>query len=584
VSVYFQKDEQRIVLHGKTYPYRDMIRALGGQYQASDKTWTLPLTPEILQRVSDLCKSVGGGPRRDPAPVPSRSFEDAQPRAGWNEQLQEARSLAGSGDHAEMTVDGLTISELMHQAQMLIAQGFPRSLWVVGEIQNFRSHASGLYFQLADKKEGASRSATQTVQVTLWRSQLVDIERKLGRDAVRELLQDGIRVRLLVDVSLYKDRGQLSLQVQGIDPNFTKGSLALARERLLRELRAKGLDQLQKRMPLPRFPFHIGLITAPESRAQSDFIDQLRVYRFPGQISFYASQMQGERTLEEVVRGLTTLIASACDLIVVTRGGGSAADLRWFDSPEIAYAIAQSPVPIIAAIGHHEDVCVAEEICHQREKTPTAAADFIAAIFQKTRIDLDQLTVHLSRAMTERIRLQDLRLGHVREKLLLAVQQVLHGQQQHQLQLDSTLDMQIERRCLIEQQTLKAWGVQLQRQALQKTQDLDRLLAERLYQLRNQAERALLLEEQDRSRLEQQLSFTVNRAMLDAEKIAGEFEALVRQRDPQPWMAQGWTQLSDDEGRILSAVQLRTGQRLRARLPDARLHLKIESIELKNRT
>ena len=83
------------------------------------------------------------------------------------------------------------------------------------------------------------------------------------------------------------------------------------------------------------------------------------------------------------------------DLIVITRGGGSAADLRWFDSPEIAYAIAACPIPVIAAIGHHDDFCVTEEICFERRKTPTAAADFVVEQFSATLAKLDKAAMIL---------------------------------------------------------------------------------------------------------------------------------------------------------------------------------------------
>ena len=71
--------------------------------------------------------------------------------------------------------------------------------------------------------------------------------------------------------------------------------------------------------------------------------------------------MQGEKTVTQVASGIKQLESLNCDLIVMTRGGGGAADLRWFDLPEIAYALAKSKTPIIAAIGHHDDYCVAEK-------------------------------------------------------------------------------------------------------------------------------------------------------------------------------------------------------------------------------
>ena len=112
--------------------------------------------------------------------------------------------------------------------------------------------------------------------------------------------------------------------------------------------------------------------------------------------------MQGERVVPEVRKAIEKLVAHGCDLIVITRGGGSAADLRWFDASEIAYAIVECPTPVICAIGHHDDVCVAEEVSYMRQKTPTAAAEYILAIFSQTRDKIDSLARKLAALLAEK--------------------------------------------------------------------------------------------------------------------------------------------------------------------------------------
>ena len=135
---------------------------------------------------------------------------------------------------------------------------------------------------------------------------------------------------------------------------------------------------------MPSFPLRVGLITAEGSRAMSDFLDQLHSYKFPEEVIFYPAHMQGESTLKEVAEGLRKLSQMNLDAIVLTRGGGSAADLRWFDTvPRLPYALAEAKMPI-SAIGHHDDVCVAELISYHREKTPTAAADFLITKIKQT--------------------------------------------------------------------------------------------------------------------------------------------------------------------------------------------------------
>ena len=543
MSVFFQTETETIVVTGKTYPYRELLREFGGQYRSQDKAWLLPLSDSNLLKIEELCRSIGGG-RQKPMKVAAPTL--ASP-------LETLPSVA---TQPTLLQDGLSVAELMQQIHLALAQNFPRSLWVVGEIQNFRQTGTGSYFQLADFKEGGSRSATMTVNATIWRSQLSDMERKLGRDALKELLADGLKVRVLVEVALFKDRGQVSLQVQAIDPNFTKGSLALARERLLRELRAKGLDQHNKNLAWPAFPLCIGLISADDSRAKTDFLDQLLVYGFAGKVIFYPAQMQGESTLRDVVQGLKALEAAACDLIVVTRGGGSAADLRWFDSSEIAYAIAAAKIPIVAAIGHHDDVCIAEEICGRREKTPTAAADFCMQLFVRTQERIEQLTLTLARQLADRLRLQTEILQRLKERLRLMANQVNSQHSGHLQTVGHALAIRAERRLLAAKER--------QNQAQQ--------------QLRHHSHLYLMNQNNSLHQFIQNLDLKAQRHLQRLrEHILGYEKNLIRV-DPQPWMALGWTQLFAEGERLQRADQLKVGMTLKARLLDSRLELQLTGL------
>ena len=648
MSVYYVLSEESILVKGKTYPYRDVMRSLGAQYNAGDKSWTVPNTPDNILRVGELCRSVGGGPiketsglpKSDPvrtAPAyqsPQKTTLTVAPQTTGLTRSPASPSALGTASGADFpepfkpetkVSDGYTIAELMRQAQLAIAQSFPRSVWVIGEIQNIKWHATGVYFQLADAKEGASQSATVTVNTTIWRSQLKDLERRFG-DTLKEVLQDGFRVRVLADLSIFKDRGHLSLQIQSIDPNFTKGSLALLREKLLKELRAKGLDQKNKSLPLTSFPFVIGLLSAEDSRAKSDFIDQLKVYGFPGQVIFMPCQMQGEATLKDVVTGLKELQKLGCDLIVMTRGGGSAADLRWFDSREIAFAIAEAKIPIIAAIGHHEDVCVAEDICFQREKTPTAAADFIISLFQKTRERLDQISLVLDKTLSERVKLFDAYLSQLMEKMRAEAQNHLNNQRRLMDQSEASLELNWQRRVmqwtsrLNEQQSTLRQSLDLRLQREDAKLSAQQTKLSQGLDLRVQKEQARLVQGQSSlmqtlrlrlqrevARLDQQREALYSRSQLTVERAEGrtrdlikdirratekglqreeqilvKAEAAIRQKDPQPWLLQGWTQLFDESGLIRKGETLTVGKAIKARLSDSLIDLTVTGIQTSN--
>jgi exodeoxyribonuclease VII large subunit len=388
MTVHYRQLGSALIIFGQTYSYREQIKALGGRFDGSQKTWRIPYSETNLTAVVELCRGAGGGL------IGASSSVILSETKGLSEPVIESGSviLSEAKDllKTPLPPDSVTVRQLVDRAAVAITQAFATPVWVVGEVQNLARRPSGLYFDLAEGRAEGHQNGTTTVRACLWPSSLNMIRARRGTTVDADVMQDGMQVRLLCQVSLYRDRGALSLSVEDIDPAFTKGALALAREQLLRELRQKGLDRANKSLKLTDFPFRVGLVSAEGSRAASDFLDQLKSLAFAGDVVFCPAAMQGESTPKLVAAAINTLKDAGVDLIVVTRGGGSAADLRWFDAPEIAYAIALCPVPVVAAIGHHDDVCVAEEVCYLRQKTPTAAADFVAGIFATTRERLER--------------------------------------------------------------------------------------------------------------------------------------------------------------------------------------------------
>ena len=369
MALHFPVREDKIIVYGDTYRHRDAIKALSGRFDKVFKTWQIPLNDEALKTVQGLSSPAAAG------------VTTAKP-----EKIAER-----SGTEPPRTDQGIPVRDLVAAVAQSIATGFPGPVWVIGEIENLTIRPQGIFLNLAETKE-QGRSATVgsiSVKATIWPNGLEYMAQMHGEETLRQIMQDGMQVRCLCRVGFYRDRAQLSLTIENIDPLFTRGALALARETLLKDLRLKGLDRANKQLPIPLFPFRIGLISSEGSRAESDFLHQMESGLFPGKILFMHAATQGEKVPIEVPAAIKHLAAAGCDVIVITRGGGSAADLRWFDAPEIAYAVAGCPVPIIAAIGHHDDTCIAEEICHLRQKTPTAAAQYLIDCFATVRSRID---------------------------------------------------------------------------------------------------------------------------------------------------------------------------------------------------
>lgn len=532
LSIHFRQTETSVILFGNTYPLREQIKAFGGRFNGAEKNWRLPLSEETLAWAEKVCARAGG--------MQIARSSDQEPSQVEKSYLTNVGDVSASRQEAPTTQptdqhDGtLTIGQLMDQVHRTIASAFSDRIWISGEIQNATNKKSGFFLDLAEGTANGHSSGTVTVKAIIWRDSLQMMEARHGRDKVAEVLQDGMKVRVRCQVQFYKERGQVSLVILDIDPAFTKGALALAREQLLKELRAKGLAEANKRLTLTPFPFRLGLVSADASRAKSDFLDQLQSLSFPGEVLFYPTPMQGEAVPAAVVKAVNALIRANCDVIVITRGGGSAADLRWFDAPEVAYAIANSSVPVVCAIGHHDDVCVAEEISFRREKTPTAAADFILAWFTTTGERIERLAVTMARNLEQRLELLTATTAGLVERL------------------SSTAMMSLEQRA----RNVARYGHALEQAASRNIFGLSDALG----------------------RLGKRIDGATDQFLFAMEMQLQKFSSELSKRDPAPWLQKGWTRLQKNGKPVLSIIDLQAGDTLTTRLLDGRLSVTVDTI------
>jgi len=155
--------------------------------------------------------------------------------------------------------------------------------------------------------------------------------------------------------------------------------LRIAFEKLRLKLEKEGLFTLERKRPLPTFPERIGLITAKNSQAYTDFIKVLGERMGGIKIYFYPVQVQGRGSVESIlgaIRYFNKKLANL-DLLVLTRGGGSLEDLLSFNDEQVARAIFSSKIPVVCGVGHEKDVSLADLVADKRASTPSNAAELI---------------------------------------------------------------------------------------------------------------------------------------------------------------------------------------------------------------
>jgi exodeoxyribonuclease VII large subunit len=271
---------------------------------------------------------------------------------------------------AEATRKVLTVAELTTTVKRLLETQVGQ-VWVTGEVANFRAQSSGhVYFTLKDIES--------QINCVLFRGEA---------PGARDLLEDGRRVVLRGEVTVYEPRGQYQLRVSAVELQGV-GALQAAFEKLKLKLKAEGLFAEERKRPLPRYPRRVGVITSPTGAALRDVLHVIQ-RRDPGlELVLAPCRVQGEGAAGEIAAAVRLLnefgtaagkrgFGPRLELILITRGGGSLEDLWAFNEEAVARAVFESALPVMSAVGHETDFTICDFVADVRAATPSAAAEML---------------------------------------------------------------------------------------------------------------------------------------------------------------------------------------------------------------
>jgi len=263
-----------------------------------------------------------------------------------------------------MTASILTVEELNRTVRNLL-QDEVGTVWVEGELSGIKYYRTGgrarVYGTLKDSKAEA--------RIVIWDETVASL---------RFDLEDGMKVQVQAEVTLYPQRGQYQLVIRQLKPAGI-GELELAFQKLKEKLAGEGLFDEEQKQSIPDFPFRVGVVTSMQAAALQDFLD-ITERRNPAlEIVIAPSRVQGEGAAAEIVAALESLQkATGIECIVLTRGGGSLEDLWPFNEEIVARAVAACTIPVVSAVGHEIDWTICDWVADQRMPTPSAAAELVA--------------------------------------------------------------------------------------------------------------------------------------------------------------------------------------------------------------
>lgn len=303
-----------------------------------------------------------------------------------------------------------TVSELTQDIKLILESSFER-VWVEGEVSNFSAYYPSGHFYFNLKDDAAIVSAVMFSR---------------ANRNLKFKIENGLKVICFGKISVYESRGQYQIVVEELEPKGM-GSLQLALEQLKKKLEKEGLFAVQHKRPIPYLPSKVGIVTSAQGAAIKDILKVLDRRFKDVQIIINPVRVQGEGAAGEIAQAIKDLNLfneglphqERIEVMIVGRGGGSIEDLWAFNEEPVAYAIYNSRIPVISAVGHERDVTIADLVADYRAATPSVAAELVLPKKEDLRQELEEILTRLNYNIKHDLELAANQLTSVHKKLEL---------------------------------------------------------------------------------------------------------------------------------------------------------------------
>ena len=452
--------------------------------------------------------------------------------------------MALSNNKTPAANDIYTISRLNREVRTVLEDIFP-GIWVQGEISNLAKPASGhLYFSLKD--------SSAQVRCAMFKNR---------QSGLRFEPENGMQVMARANVGLYEGRGEFQLVIQSLEPAGS-GALQLAFEALKQKLSAEGLFNEEHKKNLPRFPEKIGIITSSTGAAIRDILSVLK-RRYPsGEVIVFPTLVQGEGAAEEIAQ--TIKLAEQrkdCDVLILSRGGGSIEDLWAFNEEIVARTIFELSTPIVSGIGHEIDFTISDFVADQRAATPSAAAELISP-------DSDDVLMKLKHREDQIIRFQLQTISNLQNRVELLSKHILHPKQRLMELMQRTDEYSMRLKFLLEK----------------KLADKRLALSESTGKIKNQNPAHTINKQLEKvNSLKLQFQNSIQRTIEKAGNELLNLEQILNTVSPISTLERGYAIVTEQKTNkiVTNTKQLKSGDQLRIRLAASEIDSTIDTIHEK---
>ena len=232
-----------------------------------------------------------------------------------------------------------------------------QNIYVKGEVSDiYISPIGHLYFTLNDRL-----------------SKVPCIVYKWFRKNIGFEIENGMNLLVTANVVVYSPHGKYQLDVRSATDDGL-GRLFLSYKQLRKKLESEGLFDDRNKKELPKFPKRIGVITSKKGSVIHDIVKTVRQNWPYCQVILFPAAVQGPNSKVELVEQIRRADEFGMDVLIVARGGGSLEELWSYNEEEVVRTIFSCHTPVISAIGHEDDITLADLVSDKRASTPTMAA------------------------------------------------------------------------------------------------------------------------------------------------------------------------------------------------------------------
>lgn len=251
----------------------------------------------------------------------------------------------------------ISVTELNATLRACLDAPIFHGLEVFGEVSGARMSGAHLYFTLKDRESQIACTSFNAAKTYI--------------------PKDGESVIVRGSVDYWVKGGRLSFVASAITP-AGKGLLFLEFERLRAKLQAEGLFDAKYKIPVPKYPKDVLVVTSKTGAVIRDIVTTVRRKNPVINITVRDVRVQGDGAAHEIAGVLKRVDGLGYDVIIIARGGGSLEDLAPFYDEELVRAVFDMKTPVVSAVGHETDFSLVDFVADVRAATPTAAAELVA--------------------------------------------------------------------------------------------------------------------------------------------------------------------------------------------------------------